>query len=71
VDEVVSREGESEEEECPEVEVVPDGVDSATPTSADGRMSEVIGDIGVLLYLVECLCRDLRTVLKRVRSRLR
>jgi hypothetical protein len=35
------------------------------------RMSEVIGDIGVLLYLMECLCRDSRTVLKRVRSRLR
>jgi hypothetical protein len=71
VNEVVSGEGEEESQDWEEVEVVPDGVASATPMSEAERMSEVIGDIGVLLYLVECLCRDLRTVLKRVRSRLR
>ena len=70
MDEVVPGEGESGSKESEWVEVVPDGVDSATPTTAEGRMSEVIGDIGVLLYLVECLCRDLRIVLRRVRSRL-
>jgi hypothetical protein len=71
VDEVVSGEGEKESQEWVEVVDARDGVASATPMSEAERMSEVIGDIGVLLYLMECLGRDSRTVLKRVRSRLR